>query len=496
MKGNWFRFFAIVLVVAALASMSLSAATLTARRGGSAAAVVTFAREVDGPYTMPTGILTAEYVPAVIRAANKDFFVKFALLDGAKFAAGSAEPSLEYAGPGGSVTINRLTTLPLTDKTFYEWHVIVNAAATSYPTYVVHFDDLGLGVRIDAGTTVENGGSVRAEVTVRDAATGEPFDTPAQDVLFQGDWAIFMDPNVPNGITPDDGIIDVASDRKHFVDEPTAFGLGPADDDTDREAGARSNILWNPSFFAADGSIFCLSEGATTDKMFANMNTQKLKLTFASNLSEITKIYLNEGSAYEFSHTLTDAERASASLSVEGTWYQFYDGSTFQIYIQDDGDRIESRDLTLSIELLPGGVVQNGRVLVSNVLLTRWRPNGTILTMPWTNGNNSVMNGRVYLYNQSAVTGSITARVVTMPRVGTPSAELGSVVVGNLPANGTAMIKVAEDVLAPLPTVLPYITDGGNLMIEFTIQVTNASGIFQVFNSDFAYGTTPLKRVN
>ena len=476
------------LLVAFVLTMSVSGATFTVKRDGSATDIVTFAREVDGPYTMPAGRLTAEYAASVIRSANKNFFLTFTFMNGAKFADGSPEPWLEYAGPGGSVSISALTSMPLKDKTSFEWHIIVNAAPTSYPTFIIHFED-GAGVKIDTGTTVKNGGSISAQVAVRDASTGEPFDTPTQDVLFQGNYAISL-----REVVADNAIIDVATGRKTFVSEPPASVFGPTNDAVNRDAGASIDITWDPAVFAADGTIFCSNTGP--DKMFANGGTQNLKIIYRSNLAEISVIRINEGTAWEVSRTLTELERLNSSVSVEGTWGQLYDGNYFQIYTQNDGGIISSRDLTISVELLSGGVVTNGRVLGPDSVLTRWRPNGTVLTMPWTNGNSSAMNGRVYLYNNTSITGSITARVVTLPRVGTPSVELGSVVVGNLPANGTAMIKVAEDILAAMPVGAPYVTDGGNLMIEFTIQVIDASGVFQVFNSGFSYGTTPLQRVN
>ena len=481
----------VLLVLVVFTCASVSAATLTAKRSGSAIDVLTFAREVDGPYTMPTDVLTVEYVPSVIRSADKDFFLTLTFSDGAKFATGTPIPKIQYVGTG-SVTIALLTATPLDGKTSIEWHVVVNTAATTFPTFIIHFDNQvgagGSGVKIDAGTTIEAGGSVSAQVTVRDANTGDPFDTPAQDTLFRGAYAIFV-----GNVFPDNATIDVAIGRTGFVDEPDLFPVNPVDDNPNRDAGAEFTVVWDQNIYAADGTFF--ANDAAPDKMFANQTTQQLKVTYASNLAEISVIRLSEGEARELSRSLTDAERAGLSVSVEGNWAQLAMLNRAQIYIQKDGDIVLSRDLTISVELLAGGVVDNGHVLITNELLTSWRPNGTVLMMPWANGNNAVMNGRVYLYNETSVTGPITARVLTLPRIGTPSAELGSVVVGTLPANGTAMIKVAEDILAPLPATLPYLADGGNLMIEFTVQVMKVSGAFQVFNAGFAYGTTLLQVV-
>ena len=45
----------------------------------------------------------------------------------------------------------------------------------------------------------------------------------------------------------------------------------------------------------------------------------------------------------------------------------------------------------------------------------------------------------------------------------------------------------------PLGIALPYVTDGGNLTLEFTIQAADVRGAAQVFSSSFAFGTVPLQ---
>ena len=63
---------------------------------------------------------------------------------------------------------------------------------------------------------------------------------------------------------------------------------------------------------------------------------------------------------------------------------------------------------------------------------------------------------------------------------------------GTLAGKSALNIKVAEDVLTPLGITTPYITDGGNLTLEFTIEAANVVGAAQVFSSSFAFGTYPL----
>ena len=54
-------------------------------------------------------------------------------------------------------------------------------------------------------------------------------------------------------------------------------------------------------------------------------------------------------------------------------------------------------------------------------------------------------------------------------------------------------VKLAEDILNPLGITTPYVADGGNLTLEFTIQAADVHGAAQVFPSSFAFGTVPLE---
>ena len=57
-------------------------------------------------------------------------------------------------------------------------------------------------------------------------------------------------------------------------------------------------------------------------------------------------------------------------------------------------------------------------------------------------------------------------------------------------------MKVAEDILEPLGR-RPYKDDGGNLILEFTIQAADVRGSGQVFDKAFsiAFGTYPLQEI-
>ena len=118
----------------------------------------------------------------------------------------------------------------------------------------------------------------------------------------------------------------------------------------------------------------------------------------------------------------------------------------------------------------------------------------TVLVANFTNGNNGALHSRVYLWNPSASAGEVTVRVFTLPRTGN-SSLLGTLDLESLQAESARKLKLAEDILAPLGIALPYVTDGGNLTLEFTIQAADVRGAAQVFSSSFAFGTYPMQEI-
>ena len=120
----------------------------------------------------------------------------------------------------------------------------------------------------------------------------------------------------------------------------------------------------------------------------------------------------------------------------------------------------------------------------------------SVLVANFVNGNNRFLASRVYLWNPSTSTGNVTVRVFTLEREGA-STLLGTVDLGTLEASTARSIKLAEDILEPLGIALPYIDDGGNLTLEFSVDVANVKGTAQVFNRSLtmALGTYPLQTI-
>ena len=124
-------------------------------------------------------------------------------------------------------------------------------------------------------------------------------------------------------------------------------------------------------------------------------------------------------------------------------------------------------------------------------------PDRTVLIANFMNGNNGALSSRVYLWNPSPRAGEVTVRVFTLPLAGGTAQELTDTPLnlGSLGAESALNLKLAEDILTPLGTPMPYEDDGGNLTVEFTIGTSNVRGVAQVFSPSLAFGTYPLQEV-
>ena len=113
----------------------------------------------------------------------------------------------------------------------------------------------------------------------------------------------------------------------------------------------------------------------------------------------------------------------------------------------------------------------------------------------FVNGNNDMFHSRVYLFNYGPLAGNITVRAFTLPLAGA-STLVGTVNLGSLPSWSGRNIRVAEDVLMPMMAV-PYTADGGNLVLEITIDANRINGTAQVFQHDLSsFGIYQLTDIN
>ena len=121
----------------------------------------------------------------------------------------------------------------------------------------------------------------------------------------------------------------------------------------------------------------------------------------------------------------------------------------------------------------------------------------TVLVANFMNGNSDAFSSRAYLFNPSDSDGNVTVRVFTLPLSDGTAQELTGTPLdlGTLEARSALNLKLAEDILTPLGITTPYTTDGGNLTLEFTIEVADVRGAAQVFSSSFAFGVYPLQEI-
>ena len=164
---------------------------------------------------------------------------------------------------------------------------------------------------------------------------------------------------------------------------------------------------------------------------------------------------------------------------------------------------IDGGNLTLELTILAADVKGAAQVFTSDFAFGTYplqeipstsAESPTVLVANFTNGNNGALNSRVYLWNPSATDGRVTVRVFTLPNTG-DSMRLQTVPLGILKAFSARNIRIAEDILAFSGIALPYTDDGGNLMLEFTIEAPDVRGVAQVFSSNMAFGTYVLQEV-
>ncbi|MCH6569459.1 MAG: hypothetical protein IH794_05095 [Acidobacteria bacterium] len=167
-------------------------------------------------------------------------------------------------------------------------------------------------------------------------------------------------------------------------------------------------------------------------------------------------------------------------------------------YTRDDGN------LTLEFTIQAADVRGTAQVFSSSLAFGTYTlqsvpsvptPGATRLTASFTNGNDTVFDSRISLFNPSVSDGDITVRVFTLPLSSGTAQELTTTPLdlGTLEARSALDIRLVEDILVPLEITTPYTTDGGNLILELTIQATDVRGTAQVFSSGLSLGTYPLQ---
>jgi hypothetical protein len=459
-----------LLAAACLAPAGAAMAGTTTVVGGA----LSYAREVgvaNAVYTIPAQTITRDL--NVIRNANQDFFLTVTIGNGPQFTSGTLPTPTSLAlttAAGGAATITKMAGTGLASNTSVTYFVDVTTGFTGLATFTLTTTGWTIG---DPTNKLGGGGTVTITLATKDAATGLPVDTGTDTV----NWLTGVFGVTDATLVSTTAIVDVATGRKNFVANTPDTGT--------QDNGATLRVNYAAGVLGTAGTAYALS--GTTDAVV---------LVIAGNLSGLFNWTFNPesgGGASPVVDIITAAEVTDGAsvLTLTGqTNLDAVTGGARGIRITVDGiTPLTSRTLKMNVAI---GTAGGTRTLLAAVDLSTWTLNGTVLLANWTNGNNQVLSSRFYLWNPSAVTAAITARVFSLPTGSAPSINLGEVPCGSIGATSGRVLKIAEDILTPLGIPLPYVSDGGNLVIEVTIEALGCSGWSQTFSSGLAYGTTPL----
>jgi hypothetical protein len=461
--------------------------------GTTEAAEVEYAREVGGAdtqYTIPNGNMIMRTL-SILPSAS--FFLKVSLDGNAEFdneVAGGLLPANDdlMLSAGGRA---ELFGVPEDGATSVEYLVTAGSNFTQYP--VLTFDTGGWGIE-DPDNVLGGGGTINVTVTTRAANTGATIDTGTDsDAWLKGVAGVTV---IKDSLKSTTATVDVATARTEFA--------AVNGDTADMDKGATLGL--------SDMTAMALAADGTTYELAA---TDTIELVVTGDLTGITEIVWNdgddmavdgvEGSEVRLAQSDKGFDLANgvATLKLAGDnggidRMEGEDGSMVGVVgtitiIVDGSTTLNSRTLNLAVKLDLSGAA-NDRELVSTSL-TVWELNGTVFLANFVNGNNEIFHSRVYLFNHGPVSGDITVRAFTLPTSG-DSTLVGTANLGSLMSWSGRNIRVAEDVLMHM-TDLPYTADGGNLVLEITINANDIAGTAQVFQHDLSsFGIYQLKSIN
>lgn len=513
MKFNRSRIVALCLGVALLvmtgSAMAGTTNTYAVYPTGSAGAI-TFARELATStmtYSFPgltCGSSEVTHAMSLIRAFNsggtpQNYFFDITLDQGATFV---AVPAAQDAGPASgipyvvgepSIQVTRIidgTVYTNTPTSKVRYFVrIIGPEASVLP--VIHIP-LNLFKVRDNNNVLYGGGTINITVATFEAATGVPQGTPidasATDMAFfmTGGWGVSLSPAFGEGAA----VIDVTTTplpRTNFVANSAGTVM------LTHDGSANIGISTSPTgVYFPNGCAFTLSAMSS------------IQLVITGNFSGVTSITYGDGlggagasSATTFTSPVTinipanntnfNGTKKYFTLNVNGTSALIPQNFTFalnEVISPSDASWITT---ALSVTRITSGTV-----------LTRWSLSGTTLTAIWVNGNHGFFNARLYIWNPSTQSGTITATVYSLPTplaaATAPSVVLGSTTISQpVPGPGGLNIRVYEDILLNIPAIPdPYTVNGGNLLIVLNITAGNCAGWANTFHATLSYGMATM----
>ena len=453
--------------------------------GKTVAEEVKYAREVGGAgrqYIIPENGGNIVRTLAILPSAS--FFVKISLDGNAEFT--SATGALPGSGDltqtgGGSANTASVLGAPEDGDTSVEYLVRVTSAFDNFPMFT--FDTGGWGIE-DSDNVLGGGGTINVTVTTRAANTGATIDTGTDsDAWLKGVAGVTI---IKDSLKSTTATVDVATARTEFV----------------VDKGDTANMDKGATVGLSDMTMALDTNGSDD---FTLVATDMIELVVTGDLTGITEIVWNDGvedgGEVRLAHSDKDFDLdngvATLKLAGDNLGIDHANGAGTITIIVDGSTTLNSRMLGLAVKLDLAGEA-NDRELVSTGL-TEWKLNGTVFLASFVNGNNAIFHSRVYLFNHGPVSGDITVRVFTLPTSGN-STLVGIANLGTLMSWSGRNIRLAEDVLMPIlgETGLPYTTDGGNLVLEITIDANNIAGTAQVIVRDplSSFGIYHLDMIN
>ena len=470
MKSNRLKIVALCLGVALLVMTGSAMAGTTAFNTGTS---LKFAREVGQAnqlYTLPAGFTVTRTVGVPL---SESFMVVVTLDGGAKINSGPANGNLTVTTTTGTVgTINIFSGG--TNSATVTYYVTITAPITSQAT--LNLAVAGWVIK-DVSNVLGGGGTINISVTTQ-TTLGSAFDSGTDSVgLIAGSYGVAINPALSAGAA----VIDVGSNRFNFT---SVTGKSTTTTDIGASLGIRKTTTASPFVYTTDGSVYTLT------------NLSSIQLLITATAGDLTGIK-SVNWASTTASVPTAGWTSPITLTVGGGSTSFDEIAKTITITVDGSTTLVTRTLAVQVNWLSGGGLEGttggSRTLLAATTMTTWTLNGTVLIAPWTTGNNALYNGRIYIFNPSSLVGSVVAQVYTLPVGMGGSTLLGTISLGTLPASSGTNIRVAEDLLANISGVtLPYTTNGGNLVIKFTINATNVVGYSQVFGSTLAFGTSPL----
>jgi hypothetical protein len=375
-------------------------------------------------------------------------------------------------------------TLVIASATQYRW-TMQFMGCTHFPTLNVAWSSAGPAPpagNVDvtdlraSGSNIQSGVPIDMQIRFLDTNTLFPFPPDNGNDTFVWITSAFASCAT---LTTTTATIDVATGRTNFV--PTA------PDDLDDDNGAGVTITNTAGLYSWTGP-----RNATFDP--AGPNPGFYRFTFTSSDRDFSGLAAPHtpsiGAADSTGSTTTRTASLTNAASAAGGFFpirtrvngsQAQSPGSFQVTVTYNSGACATNTCTGTVQhQITFGSCQTSTT-PTPATYTTWSLNGTNLFAQFANGNTNSFRQRFYVCApHSPVTAtSYEVIIYTLPVDGSTGTTLASfTVAATINPSGCINIRL-EDLLALAGVSTPYLTDGGNLAVEFFFPVPNAVGVTQ-----------------